>query len=404
MVHRDFGVAFWGKLMLQISVWAQLMVCMILTYERTGSATWVGVVAAAQMLPQLALALVSGAWSDRRGPARPVITGALIVAAGCLGLVLWLWVEPERSTSAAPLILSSVCVGVGGALSASALQALPPLLVRPDELSTAVGLNFIPTTLARTAGPVAGSGLTALAGPMVTLTVLTLAATLAAIAFRRMRGVGGLQANPPVSMRRVLHHVAHDRPLLAYLVGVAAVGSGSEAAVVLAPALSDQLNLGGLGPGWVTGAFGLGGVLGVVAHRYARRSLEPRAEGCVAMVVMALALILVGTWHESIAMTCGLVVGGAGMILGITAFSLGVQARSPASMLGRVMALWVIAFAGVRPLASVALGVCADHRSATFAMTGAALILLAFALLVFVASAVRHIPELTTHASNERWS
>jgi len=174
--------------------------------------------------------------------------------------------------------------------------------------------------------------------------------------------------------------------MLAFLFDVAAIGSASEAAIVMAPALADGLALGRMGVGWITAMFGLGGLLGVWGHRMAGTVLGPRGEGCLAMGLLAAAGTTIGMWHSMLAMGVSLVVGGAGMLMGISAFSFGVQLLSPAPMLGRVMALWVIAFAGVRPLASVALGFVADRASPSVAILGAAATLFLCTPLVFLAA------------------
>ena len=388
VTHRDFGAAFWGKFGLQTAIWAQLMVCIILTYERTGSATWTGAVGAVQMAPQLVLALASGTWSDSRGPAQPVIAGAICVAAGCLGLVSWLLVAPQNSTSAVPMVVSSLIVGIGVALSASPLQAFPPLLARTDELAAAVGLNFIPTTLGRAVGPVAGGGLTTAVGAAWTLGGLSVAALAAAAVFVRFRGLGasGYTSQERPRFRHVLRHVRHDGRLVAFLAGVAAIGSCAEAAIVLAPALAVELGVAGLGAGWITGIFGLGGLAGVCVHQFVMSRLSPRLEGCAAMAVLAASMLLAGIAHALPAMVAGLIIGGGAMVAGITAFSLAVQARSPDGMLGRIMALWVICFAGFRPLASLALGFIADQATATLAVISAGAFLCVAALAVLVCS------------------
>jgi MFS family permease len=362
------------------------MTCAILAYDRTGAATWVGIVGAAQLVPLVSLALASGSWSDRNGPAQPIIAGATIFAASCLGLVAWLRWETDTSSSPLPMVASSLVAGIGISLSSTALQAMPPLLVRPDELSAAVGLNFLPTTAARTLGPVLASATIAGIGAEATLGVLTAMASLAAVAFLRLSGLGGRTRADSVGMMTVIRHIARDRHMVAVLIGVAALGCASEAAIVLAPALVDQLDIRGLGAGWVTGWFGMGGVLGVVAHHVVRNRLEPRIEGYAAMMILACAWFAVGTWHSVEGMTAALAVGGGAMFMGTTAFSLGIQVRTPAAMLGRVMGLWVIAFAGARPAASVTLGAIADYRSATTAMLAASGFLVVSALIVWALS------------------
>ncbi|RYE39015.1 MAG: MFS transporter, partial [Hyphomicrobiales bacterium] len=254
MFRGEFAVAFWGKLLLQTGIWAQLMVCVILAFDRTGSAAWVGAVGAAQMVPQLGLALVSGSMSDRYGPAKPISAGGLIVGLGCLGLAGWLNSSLTSSGSAVPILVSSIVIGVGIALSASALQTVPPLLARPNELSAAVGLNFIPTTLARTAGPVVGSLSTATLGYPTTLLIVSATSTLTAAGFLRLRGLRGptVGKGDHRGIGTVMRYVWADGRLLGLLGGVAAIGAASEAPITLAPAMAAHLEMHGVGVGWIT--------------------------------------------------------------------------------------------------------------------------------------------------------
>jgi dipeptide/tripeptide permease len=62
------------------------------------------------------------------------------------------------------------------------------------------------------------------------------------------------------------------------------------------------------------------------------------------------------------------------MVMGVTGFSIVAQQRSPAPFLGRVMALWVMAFTGVRPLAGIVLGFASDHASTATALVGTGVI------------------------------
>jgi hypothetical protein len=72
------------------------------------------------------------------------------------------------------------------------------------------------------------------------------------------------------------------------------------------------------------------------------------------------------------------------MVVGITAFSIGIQQRCPPAMRGRVMALWVIAFSGVRPVAGPILGFTSDHFSTMTAMTATGLFMLLATFVVYV--------------------
>ena len=54
---------------------------------------------------------------------------------------------------------------------------------------------------------------------------------------------------------------------------------------------------------------------------------------------------------------------GAGMTIATTSLTTGIQERAPAAMRGRIMAIWLMAFLGLRPLASALNGLLADGVS-----------------------------------------
>lgn len=371
----EFGSALAGKMLMNTAFWAQTMLFVVLTYELTGSAAWVGAVTAAQVIPQLFLALASGSMADRRGPQIPVVSGGVCAGVGCIGLAIWLQLPPgDRDIPAQwPIMLAALVSGVGIALASSAMQAVPPRLSEVNEHATAMSLNFLPSALARTLGPVAGSFLGTALGPVTTLGIIGISSLVAASVFlfiRRLATPEGTAVSRR-GLRPVFRHVWRDKSLLAVLGAVAAIGAGAEAAITLAPSIGQLLRIGASGAGWVTGAFGLGGLVGVVTFRLCGRFMGPAAIGCLSMMALAGSMILVALVPTLPFATVMLVVGGASMVMGITAFSVLGQQLSPAEFLGRVMALWVMAFAGVRPVAGLTLGFVSDHFSTAVSVAGA---------------------------------
>lgn len=380
---RDFGIAFWAKSVLVTGVWAQTMVFVVLTYRLTGSATWVGVVGAAQLVPQVTLALASGALADRYGPARPIILGGIISGLGCAIMAAWLTTGWHAGTSVA-LTGTSLTCGVGMALFAPALQAIVPMLVRVDEVSTAAALNFVPTTLARTVGPAFGALLMSAVSARESLIIVGTVFVASAATFNLVH-MPPLDPSPSHGGRPVpvLRYVRSDIGLLTMFGAVAALGAGSEVAITLAPVLGHRLG-GTSAPGWITSAFGLGGVAGVLAHGFLRRRMSPTVEGCLAMVILGAAMGIAGGSVLPSTTLFALMLSGAASVLGITAFSVAIQARSPHAILGRLMGLWVVAFCGARPVAALALGATAEQFSMTAALLGAAALLVAASCAVFI--------------------
>ena len=369
---RNFGVLFWGKIASLMAVWAYTIVVILLTYDATGSTTWVGVVGAVQLAPQLVLALASGRLADTYGPLLQIIAGGMFQGLSAIGLAVWLHAAGAASGPAAavPLLIASFVLGCGLALSAPAMQSLVPRIVRQGELSSAVALNFLPTALARTIGPAVGAVLAATSGSVAGLAVVGAVFVASSLWFTLIES-----PRPPASERdpdarivSALRYVRGDRGLLALLAGVAAIGAGAEPAITLAPALAESVGHASEGGGWALSAFGGGGMLGVIAHRYLSRWLRPVAEGCAAMVALGAAMAIAAFAGSLVQLSLILAVAGVSMVVGSTAFSVAIQERCRPMMLGRVMGLWLIAFAGVRPVAGLVQGSISDGWSTEAAL------------------------------------
>ena len=83
-----FGTIFWGKLLVGIGVWLHNLVAVVLTFQITGSAMWVGVVSAVQFAPQILLSPIGGKYADRGYLVSLVVSGRIICMAGSGGLAL----------------------------------------------------------------------------------------------------------------------------------------------------------------------------------------------------------------------------------------------------------------------------------------------------------------------------
>lgn len=397
MVDPSFGVVFWAKLVMLTATWAVILVTVVMAYQLTGSAAWVGATGAALMIPQFGLSLVSGRMSDRYGPVRQIIVGALISGVACLGLSLWFaFSDVGANVNATALLAFSLVFGVGLALSAPAMQSIVPMLVSAAELPAAVGLNFVPTTLARTVGPALGAMAVSTLGPTYTLLIVGSAMLMVVPFFRLVQRhlVMDFGQDKDSRIRSVLRFIWSDKSLLACLGGVAAIGAGSEAAVTLSPVIASSLGEPGAGGGVITGAFGLGGLIGVIAHRLMHKKGTPGIQGCLAMLVLA-ATVGLAAGGGSLPVVAGLfALGGAGMVAGITAFSVAIQLRCPPEMLGRVMAVWTLAFSGFRPIAAVALGLTAEHFSTATALVGAGLFTMLAACWIWISLRRASFPGL----------
>jgi MFS family permease len=111
---------------------------------------WIGL---AEFLPMFVLALPAGHLADRV-PRRAVFSGALLIGAGVgAGLAV---VSGSGDTSVAPYLALAVAAGISMALGTPAARSMPPTLVGPELLGSAMTLRAIASQAAQVSGPALG--------------------------------------------------------------------------------------------------------------------------------------------------------------------------------------------------------------------------------------------------------
>jgi MFS family permease len=262
----------------------------------------------------------------------------------------------------------SGALGVISALSVPAQQSLIAALVEEEDVPQAVALNSMTFNLARAIGPASAAGVIAVLGIPWAFAInsgsyLLLVAGLLFVHPREEE-----RAERP-SLRESLV-LLRERPALLVALGVVMVaGFGSDPVNTESPAFAHAFGYSDTWAGVIVACFGAGAVTAafVLAGRVAGSHLRT-----------ALMLGALGTGILLFALTpwlpLGLVflaVAGFGYLgsnaSATTQLTLGVAP----SQRGRIMALWSIAFLGIRPLASLVDGAIADAagvRWATVAM------------------------------------
>jgi len=380
MFDKTYGPLVAGRLVNAVAFWGQALVVATLTFSATGSATWVGLVGAALFLPQMILALPMGQFADKHGPKRQIIAGSTICAISAVVLAIWAHVlGPEAGNDfAVALLVTSFVSGVGAATSAPATESIAPKLVTRAELPSAVSLNYIPPALGRTIGPAGGALVATAASPAIALicaACLHLALTAAMLVMTIPKPEHADTSVDALRISGALRAVRQDRHMLGMLLGVAFVGIGVEPALTLAPAIAAEFGSLVAGAGRITSSFGLGGVVGVGLHKLVQGRVDGQREGWVALMLIGCMMGAV-TISPSLALTSvAMGLAGASMLMAVTGFSTAIQQICPPAMLGRVMALWLVAFAGIRPFAGLAQGFLADHLSTNGALLITALLI-----------------------------
>jgi len=376
--RRDFGLYFLGNSASATGGWFHNLAAAIFIYRLTGSELLLGVLSFSQFAWVLVLAPWAGALADRFDR-RIVLLWAELAATALSFLIAGLaFAERLNEWSVIGITLA---LGLCAAVAAPAQQAIVVTLVPERDLSTAVALNSMTFNLARALGPALAALAIGTIGIAAAFTVnafsyLVLVAALLIVRTRpQERAVG------KVRLRDSLVLLREDPRLLAYLLIVAAVGWASDPVNTLAPAFAEAYGYRDTVGGVILGAFGGGAVCAAIV-------LAGRTAGSARRMAFTLTLLGGGLVLFSLAqwLPLGLLfvaICGAGYLASNTSATTRLQLGVSESQRGRIMALWGVAFLGVRPLASLldgAIAAVAGVRVAGVvlalpALAGAALIL-----------------------------
>ena len=376
--QRNFGPYFVGNALSASGGWFQNLAASLLVYRLTHSAFLLGVLNFCQFAPVLLLAPWTGSAADRFNRRRLLMTAQTTAAvlAATLSLLAW-----SGAAEAWVVIAFALGLGVTSAISIPPQQALLASLVEPPELPTAVALNSMTYNIARAAGPVAGAASVEYLGIPASFLLnsasyLVFVGALLVIRPRPQERVKGTRLRESFAVLRA------DPRLLAFLIVVAAVGFASDPVNTLAPAFAHEFGHKDTVAGFIIGAFGAGAVTAafVVAGRVA---------GSRRRMAITLALLAGGVIAFALSpwLWLGFVflfVGGFGYLASNTSATSRLQLGVTEAQRGRIMALWGVAFLGLRPIASLADGAIAAVAGVRVAGVVLALPALAGAVALFL--------------------
>ena len=352
---RNFGPYFVGNAASASGTWFQNLAASLLVYRQTHSPFLLGVLNFCNFVPVLVLAPWAGSMADRFDRRRVLVVTQLGSTAADRAARRACLVGP-RAVSV--VIVCALGLGVGSAFSAPA-SAGADRRARHREASSqsAVALNSMTYNLARAVGPalaalsVSQLGIPASfainAASYLLLVVGVLVVRTAARRARAVRRRGSARAS-----RLVL-----EQPrLLAFLLVVAAVGFASDPMNTEAPAFAH-----------VFGGPTRGRLPDRRLRRRRRRGRVPArgaGGGIPAADGVTLLLIGGGVIGFSLAPWLGLgyvflSIAGFGYLASNTSATSRLQLDVAEDQRGRIMALWSVAFLGLRPVASLADGAIA---------------------------------------------
>jgi Na+/melibiose symporter-like transporter len=284
------GLSFAAFCAVQTGIWLALLVYAY----RAGGAGAASAIALIQLLPGVVLSPLLASLADRWPPTRVLAGGylALAASAGVLAVVLALDGPTALVFALAPIVNLALCVP-----RPAQATALPGVVESPEELAAANGAQGWIESISMIGAPLLVAVLLGLDGPALATAAMALLALGAAVCLLPVKGPDvfarepGADAGVGAAVAASVRVVASNRPVLLLLLIMAAqyaiVGALDLLFVVLA---INVLGMGQAGAGYLTAAFGAGGLAAAVvtAGLIGGRRLAPALIGGAALASLAL--------------------------------------------------------------------------------------------------------------------
>jgi len=356
--HRNYRLFFTGQLISVAGTWMQNIGLAWLVIQLSSSPLAIGALAFCRFLPFFLLSLVAGVFVDR------IDTRRLLITTQAAAMLVSVVLAVVTLTGLATLPVVYALAALGGLIlvfDSPGRQTLTFQMVGPGELPNAVALNSGLFNASRVVGPALAGVTIAVAGVGLCFVVnaVSFLAVLLALKEMRVEELTPVVKNPDTRLlagiREGLAWSARSPIALTVLVVVTIVSTVGFNFNVLVPLLASQtLDVSAWMFGVLSASFGLGALTGALATA-TLRSASPRtfAGGAIGFSLAMLALAPVHT--AGIALVLLFVLGLTFSLFTASANAL-VQLASPDHLRGRVVSLYLFAFAGLAPIGGLVAG------------------------------------------------
>jgi MFS family permease len=405
--HRNYRLFFAGQAVSLIGTWMQQVAQAWLVLELTRDPLWLGVTAAAQFLPVMALGLFAGVAADAL-PKRQTLLAiqvvmmvlAVALAAVVVTGVVELWM----------ILLLAAALGCTNAIDMPVRQAFAVELVGHRDVVPAVALNSAMFNGARVLGPAAaGLAIGALGiAAAFTINALSFVAVIVALALMRDDELfAPTRIARPRDARTVVANLAdgfrYIRGTSVVLLALVVVGLGATVGMnlsVLIPVYTTQVLDGDAATfGFLMAASGIGSVAAALSIAFTGRSGPVRiAAGAIVLGIGELALAATGVFPVALLL---MVVIGYGAILMMATANTTIQLAVPDALRGRVMSFYTTIFASSAPIGGLLFGAIASAAGVVIAVAlgGVLAALIGVGAMLWLAAHRRGAPTIAADAA-----
>ena len=387
--NRNFFIYLVGSTFSLHGLWIQRVAVGWLTWELTGSETWLGIIALSEFLPIMLFGPLFGVLADRLH--RKTIAFFANVFNAILAALLFVLVALEAIDI---YLLFAITVVLG--LVSSAFQpvrmSLVPSLVPGELLTSAVAAQSIVFNVSRFLGPalagiaIAAAGL-AWAFAINAVSYLAMIVALLLVQLRTTRS-GGKQSHFFAELRDGIGYTYRHPDIRQQLIIVALSALFGRAVIVMLPAFAGDIFGGGSSTlALLTSVSGAGAVLAglcLTVIGSPEKLLWSTVGGTAVSGVLMVLLGATSSYGLGIVLVAAL--GFALTLVGVGSQSR-IQTIVAEAMRGRVLSLWAAVAFSAPALGSVVIGAAAERfgLAATTVVSGAVCSLLALVLVWDVA-------------------
>ena len=380
--HRNYRLFFTGQVISVSGTWMQNVALAWLVIELSGSPLAIGALAFWRFVPFTIFGLYAGVLADRLDNRR------LVIATQTTSMILSAVLAVLVATGTETLWLVFLLATLGGTalvFDAPGRHALTFQMVGRDELPNAVALNASLFNASRVVGPAVAGVLIAAFGVAICFainTVTFIAVLVGLLMMRKDELVPVVRSTEPQTMLRGIREglawvlrSPDMRLVLSIVTVVSTVGFNFH--VILPLLASETLDTGPEVFGILSASFGGGALVGaLLSAALGRASWKVLVLGTGGFSIALLALAPVATvW------ACALLlfVTGTCFTLWTSNANAILQLRAPDHLRGRVVSLYLWAFAGLAPLGGLLAGWLSEigGTQLSFAVAGATGLLMA---------------------------
>jgi MFS family permease len=389
--HPELKRYFIGSVASDFGTWIQNTAQVLLAYKLTHSALAVGLVTCAQFSSPLVLSPWAGVMANRFG-SRPTLVCTQVLSAltaGTLGVLQFTGRLTEHY-----LIAGALAIGFFFTFALPARTVTVRTLVPEDKVKAAMAMDSVSYNIGRALAPVLSVVVIIVIGFGWAFEINALSFIVFSIVLLRLP----IGPTEPTRMRsRVLSgfKISWQNPrIMILLLMVASVTVASDPILVLGPALSKHVfHASANWSAYFIGALGAGSIAGSLLPRRGEPAIRRAA---VALGVLGLAMVgFAAAPRIWLSMIAAFVAGVACLVANSATRALLIEQAGRQHVVS-VMAVWAIAWAGSKPIASLVDGLMAGSRIGvrhTGILLAVPTLLPALIMLCWPVRRKRHIPE-----------